>query len=76
MEITKEPRQLRCRICGGDTFQASGKANWKYCQQCDTYVCPRCYRNDLKNAPTCAEHDPAGSWLTSQADANKTVLFK
>lgn len=76
MEISKDPRYVRCRICGGDTFQASGNANWKMCDQCESFVCPRCYRNELKKASNCTEHEPSGQWLTSVADSSRTVLFK
>jgi hypothetical protein len=46
------------------------------CDKCDTFVCPRCYRNELKKSSNCAEHEPAGNWLTSVADSSKTILFK
>ncbi|MBI2316521.1 MAG: hypothetical protein HYU75_05750 [Betaproteobacteria bacterium] len=74
MEISKDIRFVHCRICGGDTFQASGATNWKLCDKCDTLVCPRRYRNDLKKAPTCTAHEPPGNWLTSSAGPNSMVF--
>lgn len=74
MEISREARKVRCRICGGDSFQASGTANWKRCHQCDTEVCPRCYRNELKNSPQCTAHEPPADWLTSSGQGANMVF--